>query len=64
MTTNCGNQEILAQIEVCTPDVGTPFNHGRSRLFGRIRQGFGNNAVHSDFSNARQPSVDAEVEFR
>jgi hypothetical protein len=33
------------------------------RLFGRIRQGFGNNAGHSDFSNARQPSVDAEVEF-
>ncbi|MDT7719958.1 MAG: hypothetical protein QOE94_969 [Mycobacterium sp.] len=29
----------------------------------RIRQGFGNNAVHSDFSNARQPSANAEVEF-
>jgi hypothetical protein len=35
------------------------------RRFGRIRQGFGNNAGHSDFSNARarQPSVDAGVEF-
>ena len=51
------------QIEVCSRDDDTHFNRGRLRVFGRVRQGFGNNAVHSDFSNARQPSVDAEVEF-
>jgi hypothetical protein len=51
------------QIEVCSRDDDTHFNRGRLRVFGRVRQGFGNNVVRRHCSSVRQPSVDTEVEF-
>ena len=51
------------EMQIGTLGVDAHLNFSRSRVFGRVRKGFGDNVVRGHLGGVRQPSIDSEDQF-